>query len=43
MTYIIVLKVTKFSEDQLNRFWDFQQKPSLQMGLKNNILEIRPH
>ena len=22
MTYIMVLKVTKFREDQLNRFWD---------------------
>ena len=28
MTYIIILKVTKFGEDALNRFWDIQQKPS---------------
>ena len=26
MTYIIVLKITKFDEDQLNCFWDIQQK-----------------
>ena len=28
MPYIIALKVKKFAEDQLNRFWDIQQKPS---------------
>ena len=28
MTYIIVLKVTKFGEDQLNRLLDIQQKHS---------------
>ena len=25
---MIVLKVTEFGEDQLNCFWDIQQKPS---------------
>ena len=28
MTYIIVLKVKKFGEDRLKRFWDIYQKPS---------------
>ena len=28
ITHIIVLKVRKFGEDRLNRFWDIQQKSS---------------
>ena len=27
MTYIIVLNVTKFGDDQWNSFWDVKQKP----------------
>ena len=49
MTYIIVLKVRKFGEDQSNRFWDTLQKPSgwpffplppVQIGLNFDILVI---
>ena len=32
MTYIIVLKVIKFGEDRLNRFWNIKQKPSAGVG-----------
>ena len=45
MTYIIVLKVTKFGEDQLNRFRDIHKKHSgailpAKIGLKNHCTKF---